>query len=127
MKDIWFIDDNDMFRMIIEGFLKDSSYQNRVEYYTDGDKGMMEAIMRNKEHLEMPKLIFLDLNMKNLDGWQMIDLLNVYEDIPTKIVVISSSDSEADRKRSKEEPIVVDFLPKPVSKTQIETTLNQYA
>ncbi len=127
MKDIWFIDDNDIFRTIIQGFLKNTEYSNRVEYYTDGDEGMMEAIRRNKSQLKMPKLIFLDLNMNNLDGWQMIDLLNVYEGIPTKVVIISSSNSVADQSRAKESRMVVDFLTKPVSKTQIETTLNQYA
>lgn len=126
-KDIWFIDDDDVFRFIIKKHIAGTEYERRVKLFDDGDLAILDVVRLSREGKQLPKLVFLDLNMKHLEGWQALDLLNEFER-PTNVVILTSSLSVKDKARAEKEPLVVDFLVKPVDKLAllkaIETHLN---
>lgn len=119
-KDIWFIDDDEFFRLLVEKMATNLGYQNRIDIFSDGDRALIDIMSRINEHDAIPSLIFLDLNMKNLDGWQLIDLLNEINGLSVKIVIVSSSDRPQDSERASQERLVVDRLVKPITSNQLE-------
>lgn len=65
-------------------------------------------------------LIFLDLNMPKINGWDFLDRLGEkikYADI--KVVIVTSSLSNIEREKSKEYVAVIDFWEKPMEETQV--------
>lgn len=72
-----------------------------------------------------PKLIFLDLNMPVMGGWEFLDHFSQeayrssFEDC--KVIVLSSTIDPDDIKKAKTYPMVLDFLSKPISKEMLES------
>ncbi len=65
-------------------------------------------------------LIFLDINMPKMNGWQFLDRLEEkvkHADI--KVVMVTSSLSRVEREKSKEYSIVLDFWEKPMEDHQV--------
>ncbi|MGB0918307.1 MAG: response regulator [Flavobacteriales bacterium] len=123
-EDIWFVDDDLTFRYIIKRFLQNSSYEQRIKHFDDGDIAML-AIINAARSGAAPKLIFLDLNMKYLEGWQMLDLLNEF-DRSLNVIILSSSLNPKDIERAKNEPLVKEFISKPIDKETIKQKIEQY-
>lgn len=75
---------------------------------------------------EFPDIIFLDINMPQIDGW---DFLNEFEKLPAhvqqkcRIIVLTSSIDFSDIKRSKTYSSVTDFISKPLTLDKLSTLL----
>ncbi|MDW3502850.1 response regulator, partial [Escherichia coli] len=71
-----------------------------------------------------PELIFLDLNMPVMGGWEFLDnfIKKEYQEFntKTKVIVLSSTIDPTDIEKSKTYPIVIDFLSKPITKEMLE-------
>lgn len=71
-------------------------------------------------------VLFLDINMPTLTGWEFLDK---YETFPTpikdqfNIYILSSSIDPADVQRAKLNPLVIDFIEKPI---KIDFLLNTF-
>lgn len=68
-------------------------------------------------------IIFLDINMPILTGWEFLDKFRTFE-APIKnqinIYMLSSSIDPADVQRAKLNPLVKDFIEKPINKAVLE-------
>jgi CheY-like chemotaxis protein len=71
-----------------------------------------------------PQLIFLDLNMPVMGGWEFLDHFakeeyrTLFKDC--KVIVLSSTIDPDDINKAKTYPMVLDFLSKPISKEMLE-------
>jgi CheY-like chemotaxis protein len=71
-----------------------------------------------------PQLILLDLNMPVMGGWEFLD--NFSKDIysnffsETKVIVLSSTIDPHDIDKSKNYPMVIDFMSKPITTMLLE-------
>jgi CheY-like chemotaxis protein len=75
----------------------------------------------------IPEVIFLDLNMPVMDGWDFFDTFKkVYAHFEekTKIFILSSSINPTDLERAKNEKSIVAFLAKPLNADNLEKVLN---
>lgn len=59
-------------------------------------------------------LIFLDLNLPEMSGWEIIDLLKK-DSIESKLILVSGSVSEEDKERVKNDGFIHAIYEKPVS------------
>ncbi len=76
---------------------------------------------------KIPEVIFLDLNMPVMDGWDFFDAFKkVYAHFEekTKIFILSSSINPTDLERAKNEKSIVAFLAKPLNADNLEKVLN---
>ena len=75
--------------------------------------------MLNQTVEKMPEIIFLDLNMPVMNGWEFLDqfmvLLPTIEK-PPLIYILSSTIDEGDRLRGLSYDCVKDFISKPLTK-----------
>ncbi len=70
-----------------------------------------------------PEIIFLDLNMPMMDGWEFYDaFLNDFPSliIKTNIFILSSSINPLDVERVKSEKHIVSFLSKPLNEDSLK-------
>lgn len=86
-----------------------------------------DALNHIKEHHDSVEafLIFLDLNMPTMDGWEFVKLLEKEGLIDqVHVIMITASLDENDRKRSEATPCVVQHIDKPISKAACDNLKN---
>lgn len=108
--EVLIIDDDPIFQLIVSKNLKNLGEFDIINYL-DPQEGLNYIL--NQDHL--PDILFLDLNMPNLNGWELLDALNASQiDLhKTKIFIVTSSIDRQDREKSYAYDIV-DFLNKPL-------------
>ena len=67
-------------------------------------------------------LLFLDINMPQINGWQMLDKFPRTH-IKMDIIILSSSISKTDQDKVQEYPEVIDFIIKPITKEKLQKYL----
>ena len=79
--------------------------------------------INNNPNIKKPQLIFLDLNMPVMGGWEFLNAFSTadYSEYNTiKVIILSSTIDPEDLKKAKKYPMVLDFLSKPISKEMLE-------
>jgi two-component system, NarL family, nitrate/nitrite response regulator NarL len=115
------IDDSDIDLFIQRRFLEVYNFSNQLVSY----KSATEALnwLRNINGQDPPEIIFLDLNMPEVDGF---GFLKSFEALPEKIqntariVVLTSSNSSKDRELVFENKNVIQFITKPLKQSDID-------
>lgn len=113
------VDDDPITLMLCKKVITKASFSNTIITAKNGEEALQyfNSII-NKEENNLPNLIFLDLNMPVMDGWEFLDNFstNKYSEVnTTKIVVLSSTIDPEDLQKSKKYPMVIDFLSKPIT------------
>jgi CheY-like chemotaxis protein len=76
-----------------------------------------------------PVLIFLDINMPRMDGWEFLD---EYKQLDKKlqskvtIIMLTTSDNPVDIARTKAFPFITDYIIKPLTKVKMEDIIKKY-
>lgn len=86
-------------------------------------------VLTKNQGCENPELIFLDLNMPGLTGWDFIDEYKIIKlrcGIKSRIILLSSSANPADKKKAGDIEEVTAFLHKPLTDSMINEIMNKY-
>ena len=80
----------------------------------------LESIQQEygKEDSDLPTIMFLDINMPYMNGWDFLEEFTKFEDSIKEqfsIYIFTSSIDDNERSRAKSNPLVVDFLSKPLN------------
>ena len=86
------IDDDYICRMVVKKQIESSEYKTETQEFDNGHPAL-EHLMLNSANPELlPDVIFLDIFMPNMDGWQFLEKLEPYarenDQSPTDICVI---------------------------------------
>jgi two-component system nitrate/nitrite response regulator NarL len=115
------IDDSDIDLFIQRRFLEVYNFSNQLFSYKSAGLALDWLTKLNGE--TPPDIIFLDLNMPEIDGFGFLKRFN---DLPSKIVqkskivVLTSSNSSQDRDQVFEHKNVIQFITKPLKQSDIE-------
>ncbi|MBF6641986.1 response regulator [Flavobacterium sp. J49] len=113
------VDDDDTFVFITKRIIEKTNHVKEIKVFGNG----LDALNYLKENLnseyKLPDVIFLDLSMPIMDGWQFLDEFTSLESQKTSKIIIyvcSSSISPHDIMKAKKMSAVSDFIIKPVTK-----------
>ena len=122
---VMLIDDNEIDNLINQKMIEAASVTEHIYTHT-GAKSAIE-FLKNMEKLEMadqvlPDLIFLDIDMPLMDGFQFLDEFEKLSNVAKKkckIVMLTTSINPQDFNRSKKYENVRLYLNKPLSHESI--------
>ena len=121
------VDDSEIDNFINLKMIEGCNFAERVYVHSNGKSAL--EFLKNLERLDskdgslFPELIFLDLNMPIMDGFQFVE---EFEKIPakftasTKIIILTTSLNPNDMERSKRHPHIVKFINKPLSQATLD-------
>ena len=121
------IDDNEIDNLINEKMIEGCNFAERVYVYTSG-KGALEYL-KNLERDKtinkdlVPDIIFLDINMPVMDGFQFIEeykKLDNYEKHRSIIVMLTTSINPSDREVSEKDEAILKFINKPLNQKYLD-------
>lgn len=100
-----------------------TNVQDALDFLTfSGKYAGTEAIAR-------PGLIFLDINMPGLNGWDFLEAYHLLEDrfkARVIIIMLTTSLNPDDREKALKDNEVVDFLIKPLRTERVIEVVNRY-
>lgn len=113
---VYVIDDDEIFVFVLRKLLQKSDHFDEVVNIGNGSEAIEMLNNQYQKNGKLPDLIFLDLNMPVLDGWQFLDEVEKlsFKD-QLNIHIISSSIDTREIEKAKEYPTVKSFVSKPVT------------
>jgi CheY-like chemotaxis protein len=129
------VDDDPITLMLCKMVISKSSFSKEIITAQNGEEAINyfdELKLNNlgSDIKNYPQLVFLDLNMPVMGGWEFLDLFTSNKYAPffkeTKIIVLSSTIDPQDIEKAKTYPMVLDFLSKPITKEMLYDLTNTF-
>ena len=120
------VDDDQIYQVTSKKMIERINATNNILIFSNGEEAFHFLLQTVSDTDALPDIIFLDVNMPYMDGWQFLEAFETIKfRLPKKITiyVISSSVSETDIQRAKKIPTVKDYYIKPISIDQYSEML----
>jgi CheY-like chemotaxis protein len=118
MKRFLLIDDDDIICIVHPAIIRQALPDSEVEIIKSSQEALSFIHEMRENNYPAPDAIFLDINMPELSGFGMLEKLDTSDKVyleNTKIYMLSSSVDERDIERVKANPIIADFIGKPLT------------
>jgi len=120
LQTVWIIDDDEIYKYGFRKFVAMKHLCGNVVDFSNGREAMdFLSDPRNVEHL--PDVIFLDIDMPQMDGWAFIEefkYIKVRLNRKISIFMVTSSISYKDIVRAKNHSDITEYVVKPVNSQQ---------
>jgi CheY-like chemotaxis protein len=121
---ILLIDDDLTINYLHNRLIKKLAIAEHIILAKNGIEGITAFLELNERlHASETAVIFLDLNMPIMNGWEFLEKLSKAKNEITlqyKIYILSSTINPDDKKKAKSHALVSGFLSKPLTKEHLE-------
>jgi len=120
------IDDDKIYVNLVKKIIEIKNLSENLLIYKNGKEALdsFKVIMENTtDEDKLPDIIFLDLNMPVMNGWEFLnEFIKIKNSLHKKITlyVVSSSIDPRDLERAKSFNLVTDYLIKPIELKRFE-------
>jgi len=119
------IDDDSMYVNLVKKIIETRNLCQNLMVFDNGKSAInyFEVILSNLDQKNIPEIIFLDINMPIMDGWQFLDKFVQIKnklDSPITLYIVSSSINPIDIEKAKSINTVKDYLVKPITLDSLE-------
>ena len=122
----YIIDDDPVFVLLFKKILLKLGKFETILNYVNGKIALDDLIEKENNNEPMPNIIFLDINMPVLDGWEFLKALEKYNfKDKLNIYMVSSSIDSSEINKSKKHKYVKNFISKPISAIDFLQKLEQ--
>lgn len=124
---VLFVDDDEITNYLNVRLVQKLKIANEIKVATNGLEAL-DLIKNNKKAGEKcPSLIFLDLNMPLMDGFQFLETFSQLEDcsIPPRIVVVTTSTNNKDLDRLQHYSFISGYINKPMTTEKLRRVLDE--
>jgi len=124
------IDDDKIYVNLVRKIIEIKKLSENLLIFKNGLEALdyFKVILSNLTEDKLPEIIFLDLNMPVMDGWEFLgEFVKIKNNFDKKIslYVVSSSIDPRDLERAKSFNLVTDYLIKPIELKKFEKIFNK--
>ncbi|MGB1241649.1 MAG: response regulator [Chitinophagales bacterium] len=123
---ILLVDDNEMTNFMHRIIIEKMGCTDKLVIVENGEEAL--AYLTNPQNTT-PDLIFLDINMPVMNGWEFLEeyqYLNEGKKAKIVLFMLSTSMSPSDKKRADENEVIRGYINKPLSENKVKTIIKQY-
>lgn len=121
------IDDDKIYQFTAKKMLEATGMAKHIQSFYDGSEALAFFSGENsKEAANLPDVIFLDINMPVMNGWEFLEEYEkLCNSLPKnmRLYVVSSSVDDADIRRSRQFSSVTDYIVKPITRLRYQELL----
>lgn len=120
------IDDDTIYQFTTKKIISNAGIKEDVLLFSDAENALEFFRKESQNKDKLPDIIFLDINMPFMDGWQFLDAYGkISPTFPKPIVIflVSSSVDEADTDRAAKIPMISGYIFKPFTKEKLLDSL----
>ncbi len=113
------VDDDELFLVLNKRELVKSGFHLEPKSFLDAENALTH--LKTLDQPDKKTLVFLDINMPQMDGWQFLKKLrelNLLQKI--RHVLVTSSTDPKDKIIAKDYPEIIGFLEKPIDKYMLK-------
>jgi CheY-like chemotaxis protein len=119
------IDDDKIYVNLVKKIIEIKKLSKNLLIFKNGREALdhFKLILENATEDVLPDIIFLDINMPVMDGWEFLnEFIKIKNNFEKKITlyVVSSSIDPRDLERAKSFNLVTDYLIKPIELKRFE-------
>lgn len=122
-KSVYIIDDDPVYLYMLDRIIKECNFSEHIFSFDNGSPAIEKLSNHNLKTADIPDVIFVDLSMPVMNGWEFLEKLKeigILEKKRIKIVLISSSINPREIEMIKEYPIVTKYTVKPITKSDLK-------
>ncbi|ABZ95350.1 Receiver protein of a two-component response regulator [Leptospira biflexa serovar Patoc strain 'Patoc 1 (Ames)'] len=123
---ICIIDDDKIYQFTTKKIIANAGITVEVLIFSDAENALSFFQEESDNVSQLPDIVFLDINMPFMDGWQFLEavepLLSKFPK-PIRIYLVSSSVDDADTERAAKIPYVSGYIFKPFTKEKLLDSL----
>lgn len=126
---ILLIDDDEATNFIHEMVIRQADIAEKVVSVEGGQLALDFLSNLNENNEAKPDLIFLDINMPGMNGWEFLEKYNNLDEEKRGsivMVMLTTSLNPDDAQKSKSYKSIRDFLNKPLTKAILENVINKH-
>jgi CheY-like chemotaxis protein len=124
------VDDDRIYQFTMTKTIETDTRIKKILVFSDGEEAFGYLSKHSQQADELPDIIFLDLNMPYMDGWEFLEEYATLKSRLSKkiiIYVVSSSVSELDINRAKRISDVTDYIVKPITISKFNEVIESLA
>ena len=131
---VLFIDDDEPTNFLNQMIIEDMDCAGHVQVSTSGEQAL-RYLNNNKEFTDgsnaypSPDLIFLDVNMPAMNGWEFLNEYNKLEEGQKGnivVIMLTTSLNPDDKLKAKDTPHISGFENKPLTEKKLDDLLKKY-
>lgn len=129
LKSILLIDDDSITNFLHQHVLMEAKVAQKIEIAETVDEALERLDCAGEEKCQPPELIFLDLNMPGLTGWEFIDEYKKIKErhsTESVIVILTTSVNPDDNKKASEIKEVAEYRKKPMTTRMVTEIVQKY-
>lgn len=127
LKKVLLIDDDAITNKVNSRLLTKLKITDNIDVVLNGKEALDYLLGKDKK--DLPDLIFLDINMPVMNGFEFLEAFHKefrIEDRPVVLMMLTSSLANSDYTKAKSYNEVTQYIPKPLSPTKLQEILDEH-